>query len=81
VFLAWQSSKVTVQHQYEWVAAMIIGVPDVAGVIDEFEVGERVADAEGHAVLDPLFATGAALTTNWSRVCRLGCGVMCTIGV
>jgi len=81
VFLAWQSSKVTVQHQYEWVAAMIFGVPDLAGVIDEFEVGERVADAEGHAVLDPLFATVAASTTNLSRVCRLGSPTMRSISL
>lgn len=72
MFLTGQSSKVTVQHQYEWAAAMITGTPDLAGVIDEFEVGERVADAECHDALNPLLATAAALTTNWSRALRLG---------
>ena len=51
VFLTWQSSKVTVQHQYEWAAALITGAPDLTGVIDEFEVGEQVADAECHVMV------------------------------
>ena len=51
VFLTWQSSKVTVQHQNQWPAAMIPGAPDLTGVIDEFEVRERVADADGHAMV------------------------------
>jgi len=67
VFLTWQSSKVTVQHQNERLAEMITGAPELAGVINEFEVGEQVADAERHDALNPLLATAAALPTNWSR--------------
>ena len=48
MFLTRQSSKVTVQHQYERASAVITGAPDLACVIDEFEVREWVADAECH---------------------------------
>lgn len=48
VFLTGQSSKVSVQHQYERASALVGGAPDLSGVIDEFEFGERVADAECH---------------------------------
>jgi len=51
VFLTGQSSKVTVQYQYELATAMITGAPDPAGVIDEVEVGERVANAECHVMV------------------------------
>ncbi|MGE0307640.1 MAG: hypothetical protein AB7Q27_17980, partial [Acidimicrobiia bacterium] len=48
VFLAGQSSKVAVQHEYQRTSVLVGGAPDLAGVIDEFDVRERVADAEGH---------------------------------
>jgi hypothetical protein len=61
VFLAGQSSKVTVQHQYEWASAVIIGAPDLAGVIGEFEVREWVSDAECHVRV-----LRASLTLRWN---------------
>jgi hypothetical protein len=48
VFLAGQSSKVAMEHQYERASAVITVAPYLAGVIDEFEVREWVADAECH---------------------------------
>ncbi len=64
MFLTWQSSKVTMQHQNERAAAMIAGAPKLASVIDQFEVWHRVADSERHDAANPLLAIVAALTTN-----------------
>ncbi len=46
VFLAWQSSEVSVQDQHERSAAHVSGSPWPTVVVDEFEVGKRVADVQ-----------------------------------
>lgn len=48
VFLARQSSQVAVQHQYQWTLTLFGGAPRLPGVVDEFHVGQSVADAKGH---------------------------------
>jgi hypothetical protein len=61
VFLAWQSSKVSVQYQHEGVSTLFGGVPGPASVIDEFEVWESVADAVGHVRV-----LSASSTSRWT---------------
>ena len=51
VFLAGQSSQVSVQDQYEWAPSKFGGVPGLTVVVDELDVGEGVTDSEGHGVL------------------------------
>ena len=50
VFLAGQSSEVPMQHQHEWSPTHLGGAPRPTLVIDELDIGQRVADLDGHGI-------------------------------
>ena len=50
VFLAGQSSQVPVQDQHQWSSSQLGRAPRPTVVVDKLDVGERVADVEGHVV-------------------------------
>lgn len=62
VFLARQSSQVPVQDQHKWSATHLGCAPRPTLMVDEFDVGKRVADVEGHGVspIRSFFGTTAA---------------------
>lgn len=50
VFLAGQSSEVPVQHQNEWSSSHLDGAPGSTLVVDEFDIGQHVADVDSHGI-------------------------------
>ena len=47
--LARQSSEVAVQDQHDGLPPLLSDRPSVAVVVDEFDVGDQIADAQCHA--------------------------------
>ncbi len=48
MFLTRQSSKVSMEYQYQRAASLVGGTPDLPVVIDEFDIGKQIADTQRH---------------------------------
>lgn len=51
VFLARQSSEVSVQDQHKRMSALVESAPGLSSMVNKFNVGKLVADAQGHEML------------------------------